>query len=47
MEEYISVLAIMPYAELTKQVERAAAEITGLRVTCRTRNLDQGLEIAG
>ena len=46
MEEYISVLAIIPYAELTRQVERAAANFPGLRVTCRTGNLDQGLEIA-
>lgn len=46
MEEYISVLAIIPYAELSRQVERAARNFPKLRATCRTGNLDQGLEIA-
>lgn len=46
MEEFINVLAIMPYPELAYQLEKEAVKFPGLRVTCRTGNLDQGLEIA-
>lgn len=44
--DYIEVLAILPYIELSKQVEKEAEAYPHLKVTCRVGNLDQGVQAA-
>ena len=46
MEKAIEVLAILPYTELTRQVEKEAEAFKHLKITCRTGNLDQGVQAA-
>lgn len=46
MEKTIEVLAILPYTELARQVEKEAGSFKHLKVTCRIGNLDQGVQAA-